>query len=72
MSSRLVTRRLKKVGARIRRLRDDLQITDEQAFALPDDSPDAEALARHRAHLVAEIGQLEREQDELLDRLGGA
>ena len=71
MSSRLVTRRLKKIGARVRRLRDDLRITDEQAFVLPDDSPDAEALARHRAHLVAEIAQLEREQDELLDRLGG-
>ena len=56
----------------MRRLRDDLRITDEQAFVLPNDSPDAEALARHRAHLVAEIAQLEREQDELLDRLGGA
>ena len=71
MGSRFVTRRLKKVGARVRRLRDDLRITDEQAFALPDDSPDAAALARHRAHLVAEIAQLEREQDQLLDRLGG-
>jgi hypothetical protein len=71
MRSRLVTMRLKKVGARLRRLRDDLQVTEEQRFALPDDSPDADALARHRDHLVQQIGRLEREQDELLDRLGG-
>ena len=31
----------------------------------------AAAMARHRAHVVAEIARLERAQDELLDRLGG-
>lgn len=31
----------------------------------------AEAMARHRAHVVAEIARLERQQDELLDRLTG-
>lgn len=29
----------------------------------------AAAMARHRAHVVAEIARLEREQDDLLDRL---
>jgi hypothetical protein len=30
----------------------------------------AEAMARHRADVVASIADLERRQDELLDRLG--
>ena len=31
----------------------------------------AEAMARHRSKVVEEIARLEREQDELLDRLAG-
>lgn len=30
-----------------------------------------DAMARHRQHVVDEIAQLERTQDDLLDRLGG-
>lgn len=29
-----------------------------------------EAMARHRAHVVAKIAELEQRQDELLDKLG--
>jgi predicted nucleic acid-binding Zn-ribbon protein len=32
----------------------------------------AAAMARHRAEVVGEIERLERDQDDLLDRLGGA
>lgn len=89
----LVERRLRKVGARLKELRQELAVIDEQASYLSDDADDlqvraaiatpgagaeyreaqlhVDAMARHRAHVVAEIAELERKQDELLDRLGG-
>jgi hypothetical protein len=40
MGSRLVERRLRQVGARLRRLRDDLQVIDEQLAQLADEADD--------------------------------
>ena len=94
MANRLVERRLRKVGARLRELRDEIRVIDEQLAHLSEEAEDtavralvseypgagpehreaqlhADAMARHRAHVVAEIAELETRQDELLDRLGG-
>ena len=79
---------------RLRSLRDELGVIDEQLAHLSEDAEDlsirsivsdstgpayehrqaqehADAMARHRAHVVAEIAELERRQDELLDRMSG-
>ena len=92
MSKWLVERRLSESSDRLKRLRGERQVADEQlAFlnesaeearmrALVSETPLAEqesreaqrhadAMARHRSELDAEIQQLERSQDELLDRL---
>jgi hypothetical protein len=92
MSKRLVERRLRQVGARLRSLREELRIIDEQYEHLADDAHDkelrslvsetpgagveyreaqlhAEAMARHRAEVVASINELESRQDQLLERL---
>jgi uncharacterized protein (DUF3084 family) len=88
----LVERRLDDVVARLRELREELGVADEQFAALADEADDArlralvsetpmagrehdearrhaDAMARHRADLAAQIAELERRQDELLDRL---
>lgn len=80
------------MGARLRSLREELRIIDEQYEHLADDARDkelralvsetpgagvesreaqlhAEAMARHRAQVVATIAELETRQDELLERL---
>lgn len=92
MGNRLVERRLKQTGSRLRALRDDLRVIDEQLSHLTDEADDmdlrslvddtggsaaesrraresADAMARHRAHVVTSIADLERRQDALLDRL---
>ncbi|MEA2703997.1 MAG: hypothetical protein QOJ69_1114 [Actinomycetota bacterium] len=92
MSKWLVERRLSESAERLKRLRGERQVADEQlAFlneaaeearmrALVSETPLAEqesreaqrhadAMARHRSELDDEIRQLERSQDELLDRL---
>lgn len=92
MGSRLVERRLSKTGARLRTLRTELGVIDEQLRHLGDDAEDhairalvsetpgagaeardaqnhVDAMRKHRAHVVSEIAELERRQDELLDRL---
>lgn len=93
MSSKaLVERRLSSLSTRLRALRDELAVTDEQLVVLAEEASDlrlrsfvsetalaerdhrdaerhAEAMRRHRAELVAEIAQVEAEQDRLLDRL---
>ncbi|MFZ1491209.1 MAG: hypothetical protein WAS51_14820 [Ilumatobacteraceae bacterium] len=89
----LVERRLRQNSDRLRRLREELLVIDEQLDHLSDDAADKElralvaetpvaasefrdaqlhanAMARHRVHLVDSIVELERRQDELLDRLG--
>lgn len=92
MGRRGIERRLRQVGARLRTLRNDLHVADEQLLALSEEADDmsirslvaetsgagvearraqgqAEAMARHRAHVVAEIARLEAELDRLLDEL---
>lgn len=95
MGTRRLHRKLTKVSDRLRALRSELHIIDEQLAHLADDAGDqeiralvsetaaasfeardarrhADAMASHRAHIVAEIDDLERKQDELLDQLNGA
>jgi len=90
----LVERRLKQTGSRLRSLREDLRVIDEQLSYLAEEADDmsirslvddtggsaaesrqaresADAMARHRTHVVSTIAELERRQDELLDRLSG-
>jgi chromosome segregation ATPase len=92
VSKRLVERKLRQVGSRLRALREELRIIDEQCEHLADDAHDkelralvsetpaadveyreaqrhAEAMARHRAQVVAAIAELESRQDQLLERL---
>jgi hypothetical protein len=92
VGSWLVERRLKQASARLRKLRDELRIIDEQLAHLADEAGDmgirslvaetpgaaheyhhaqahADAMAKHRAHVVASIAELEVRQDQLLDRL---
>lgn len=92
MSKASVERRLRQVGDRLRELREELGVTDEQLTHLSDAADDArlralvsetplagedhrqaerhaEAMRRHRARVLDEIGRLEHSQDELLDRL---
>ncbi len=91
----LVERRLRQNSDRLRKLREELRVIDEQLEHLADDADDkgiralvaetpfaaseyreaqlhADAMARHRAHIVASIEDLERRQDDLLDRLGSS
>lgn len=92
MSRRLLERRLTDIAERLKRLRAELQVVEEQK-AFFDDAADearlralvsetpladrehhdaqkhADAMARHRADLLASIQELERSRDELLDRL---
>ncbi|HEY3143337.1 MAG TPA: hypothetical protein VGJ86_19520 [Acidimicrobiales bacterium] len=92
MSKASVERRLRQVAGRLRQLREELGVSDEQLTHLADAADDArlralvsetplagedhrqaerhaEAMRRHRAKVLEEIGRLERSQDELLDRL---
>lgn len=92
MSRSHVERRLSEVSTRLKALRDELAVSDEQLAHLADTAEDArlralvsetpvaerefheaqrhaDAMARHRAELVAAIERLEATQDELLDRL---
>ena len=93
MSTRwLVERRLSESAQRLRRLRTELAVIEEQLAALTEtadvlrlralfsETPladhehkeaqrHADAMGRHRAALLAAIAELERSQDELLDRL---
>lgn len=92
VGQRIIERRLKEATERLRHLRAELAIVDEQFDALSSDAEDlgirslvaetpgadveyrearlhADAMARHRAGIVASICELESRQDELLDRL---
>ena len=92
MTRTILQRRLVDVSDRLKRLRSELVVTDEQvAFlegeaeefrlrALVSETPlaDAEArdarqqadtMARYRDGLVLQVGRLQRELDELLDRM---
>jgi hypothetical protein len=92
VSRSVIERRLFEVAERLRALREELAVADEQLAALAELADDtrlralvsetpladrehteaqrhADAMARHRADVVAELASLERSQDELLDRL---
>jgi uncharacterized protein (DUF3084 family) len=92
MSRSLLERKLDDVSARLRALRDDLGVAEEQLAVLADAADDArlralvsetpiagrehteaqrhaDAMARHRADVLRELAELEKAQDELLDRL---
>lgn len=92
MSRSLLERKLSSATARLRELREELAVADEQLAVLVGSADDArlralvsetplagrdhqeaqrhaDAMQRHRAELVRRIEELERAQDELLDRL---
>src|SRR3990170_238036 len=92
MSKWLVERKLSEAAERLRQLRAELMVVDEQLASLTDAADDArlramvsetpmadrehrdaqkhaDAMSRHRAELVAQIAELQRSQDELLERL---
>jgi hypothetical protein len=92
MSRWLVERKLSESADRLRQLRAELGVVDEQLASLTDTADDArlramvsetpmadrehreaqkhaDAMARHRRELVTSIAELERAQNELLDRL---
>ena len=92
MSKSLLERRLTEVGDRLKALREELGVVDEQLAVFVDSADDArlralvsetplagrehtearrhaDAMARHRADLVAEVTRLEQAQYDLLDRL---
>jgi hypothetical protein len=92
MSRSLLERRLSETTERLKKLREELSVADEQLSHLADAADEArlralvsetplsdrehkeaqkhaDAMARHRAEVVATIEKLERDQDELLDRL---
>jgi chromosome segregation ATPase len=94
VAGRLNERRLNQLGARLRSLREELRVIDEQLASLVDDADDkalraivaetpmagiesrdarlhADAMTKHRAHLAAQIAELEARQDQLLDRMFG-
>jgi hypothetical protein len=94
MSTWLVERRLRKTAARLRSLRSELEVLNEQIVHLGDDAADAElralvsespmgseprearahadALQKHRDHVIGEIHRLEQQQDHLLDQLNAS
>ena len=92
MSKGLVERKLSEAAERLRQLRTELGVVDEQLAFLTDAADDArlramvsetpmadkehreaqkhaDAMTRHRSQLVSQIGELEKAQDELLERL---
>ena len=92
MPRSLIERRLFDVAERMRALREELAIADEQLAALAEDADDAriralvsetpiagrehaeaqrhaDAMARHRAEVAHQLEELDRTQDDLLDRL---
>ncbi len=95
MAAWLVERRLSQVATRLRELRDELSMIDEQLDVIADDADNqairalvsetpgaefeandarkhADAMARHRNHVVTKIAELEVRQDELLDKLSAS
>jgi chromosome segregation ATPase len=92
VSRSLLERRLDELTSRLRALREELRVADEQLAVLVEEADDtrlralvsetplaereheeaqrhADAMARHRSDLVAQLADLEHSQDELLDRL---
>ena len=95
VSRRQIERRLTEVGARLRALREEIAVADEQLLYLDEAADDArlralvsetplsgrehqeaarhaEAMRSHRSKVSEQIERLERDQDDLLDRLMSA
>lgn len=95
MAQYLIKRRLASTAARLKSLRAEIAVADEQIRHLRDDADDVatralvsdntgdgrearearehvEAMSSHRARMAAEIADLERRQDELLDQISAA
>lgn len=95
MSRWLVERRLTDSSARLRRLREEIQVAEEQLAVFAETADDArlralvsetpqavqehreaqrhaDAMSNHLDDLRAQVRELERGQDELLDRLSQA
>lgn len=93
MSRWLVERKLSEAAERLKGLRTELGVADEQLAFLADAADEArmralvsetpmadkehreaqkhaDAMGRHRRELAAQIVELEKSQNELLDRLG--
>lgn len=92
MGRRSIERKLSQLSARLRALRGELLVIDEQLAHLTDEADDmslralvaetsgagieyreakahADAMAAHRAHVLAAIAEVEARQDQLLDSL---
>jgi hypothetical protein len=92
VSRSVVERKLSQVSARLKELRAELVVVDEQLGFLADQAEDArlralvsetpiagkehaeaqkhaDAMGRHRDAVLSSMAELERSQDELLDRL---
>jgi hypothetical protein len=92
MSKWLVERKLTEAAERLRHVRAELAVVDEQLAFLVDAADDArlramvsetpmadrehreaqkhaDAMSRHRRDLVSQIAELQKSQDELLERL---
>jgi hypothetical protein len=92
MARSLIERKLHEVGARLKALREELIVLDEQLAVFNDTASEArvralvsetpladreqyeasrhaDAMTRSRADVVNRLAELERRQDELLDRL---
>jgi hypothetical protein len=92
MTKGLLERRLAETTGRLKTLREELAVVDEQLAALTETADDArlralvsetpladresrdasrhaDAMSRHRADVAGQVAELERVQDELLDRL---
>ena len=94
MAKWLTERRLSQVATRLKSLRGELAVIDEQLLQFTDDADELSlralmsetpmaahesnearkhlaAMRKHRAHIVAEINELEQSRDRLLDQLTG-
>ena len=92
MNKGFLERRLAETTGRLKALREELAVVDEQLAALTETADDArlralvsetpladresrdasrhaDAMARHRADVAGQVTELERAQDQLLDRL---
>jgi chromosome segregation ATPase len=73
MSQSLLQRRLVDVSERLKRMRAELAVTEEQLRFLEEEARDArrhaDAQASHAESLRSTVRELEREQDSLLDRI---
>jgi len=92
MNKGFLERRLAETTGRLKALREELAVVDEQLAALTETADDArlralvsetpladresrdasrhaDAMARHRADVAGQVTELERTQDQLLDRL---